>query len=57
VGAEAPRRSRRTGLERLVRDLHAAQFHPMQEKRQQLFCGRAALGLDPVGPEESGTGA
>jgi alkylation response protein AidB-like acyl-CoA dehydrogenase len=37
------------GLERLVRDMHAAQFHPMQPKRQQRFSGRAALGLDPAG--------
>ena len=37
------------GLERLVRDIHAAQFHPLQAKRQYRFTGRAALGLDPVG--------
>jgi alkylation response protein AidB-like acyl-CoA dehydrogenase len=36
------------GLERFVRDAHAGQFHPMQEKRQHLFTGRLALGLDPV---------
>jgi alkylation response protein AidB-like acyl-CoA dehydrogenase len=40
---------RRTGLERLLRDLHAAQFHPLPAKRQHLFTGRLALGLDPVG--------
>jgi alkylation response protein AidB-like acyl-CoA dehydrogenase len=40
---------RSLGLERLVRDIHAAQFHPMQAKRQHRFTGRAALGLDPVG--------
>ena len=40
---------RSMGLERLVRDMHAAQFHPMQPKRQQRFTGRAALGLDPAG--------
>jgi alkylation response protein AidB-like acyl-CoA dehydrogenase len=40
---------RSLGLERLVRDLHAAQFHPLQAKRQHRFSGRAALGLDPVG--------
>jgi alkylation response protein AidB-like acyl-CoA dehydrogenase len=40
---------RRMGLERLVRDIHAAQFHPLQAKRQHRFTGRAALGLDPVG--------
>ncbi len=36
------------GLERLLRDVHAAQFHPMQAKRQHLFSGRVALGLDPI---------
>jgi alkylation response protein AidB-like acyl-CoA dehydrogenase len=40
---------RSIGLERLVRDIHAAQFHPLQTKRQQRFTGRFALGLDPVG--------
>lgn len=40
---------REVGLERLVRDIHAAQFHPLQAKRQHRFTGRAALGLDPVG--------
>jgi alkylation response protein AidB-like acyl-CoA dehydrogenase len=40
---------RSTGLERLVRDIHAAQFHPLQAKRQHRFTGRLALGLDPVG--------
>jgi acyl-CoA dehydrogenase len=39
---------RATGLERFVRDAHAGQFHPMQKKRQHLFTGRLALGLDPV---------
>jgi alkylation response protein AidB-like acyl-CoA dehydrogenase len=37
------------GLERLVRDMHAAQFHPLTAKRQHQFTGRLALGLDPVG--------
>jgi alkylation response protein AidB-like acyl-CoA dehydrogenase len=36
------------GLERLLRDIHAAQFHPLQAKRQHRFTGRLALGLDPV---------
>ena len=40
---------RKTGLERLLRDAHASQFHPLPEKRQQLFSGRLAMGLDPVG--------
>jgi len=44
---------RKTGLERLVRDAHGIQFHPLQEKRQQHFTGRMALGLDPIEiPEE-----
>ena len=37
------------GLERRLRDVHGVQFHPLPEKRQQLFTGRLALGLDPVG--------
>ena len=39
---------RKLGLERLVRDLHGARYHPLPEKRQQLFTGRLALGLDPI---------
>jgi acyl-CoA dehydrogenase len=39
---------RAAGIERLLRDAHAGQFHPLQEKRQHLFTGRIALGLDPV---------
>jgi alkylation response protein AidB-like acyl-CoA dehydrogenase len=39
---------RAAGIERLLRDLHAVQFHPLQEKRQHLFTGRIALGLEPV---------
>jgi alkylation response protein AidB-like acyl-CoA dehydrogenase len=39
---------RRTGLERLLRDAHAAQFHPLSGKRQHRFTGRVALGLDPI---------
>jgi alkylation response protein AidB-like acyl-CoA dehydrogenase len=39
---------RSTGVERLVRDMHAMQFHPLQAKRQHRFSGRMALGLDPV---------
>jgi acyl-CoA dehydrogenase len=42
---------RKLGLERLLRDAHGAQFHPLPEKRQQLFTGRVALGLDPVSGE------
>jgi alkylation response protein AidB-like acyl-CoA dehydrogenase len=40
---------RGVGLERLLRDVHGAPFHLLQEKRQHLFTGRVALGLDPVG--------
>ncbi|MGH3788169.1 MAG: acyl-CoA dehydrogenase family protein [Pseudonocardiaceae bacterium] len=40
---------RSVGLERLLRDVHGGQFHPLQEKRQHLFTGRVALGLDPGG--------
>ncbi len=36
------------GLERLLRDGHAAQFHPLPEKQQHLFTGRLALGLEPI---------
>ena len=39
---------RKFKLERLLRDAHAAQFHPLQEKRQHHFTGRLALGLDPI---------
>jgi alkylation response protein AidB-like acyl-CoA dehydrogenase len=40
---------RSAGLERHLRDIQGAQFHPLQEKRQVRFSGRVALGLDPVG--------
>lgn len=39
---------RSAGLERLLRDAHGAQFHPLPEKRQLSFTGRVALGLDPI---------
>jgi acyl-CoA dehydrogenase len=39
---------RRLGLERLLRDAHGAQFHPLPARRQQRFTGRLALGLDPI---------
>jgi alkylation response protein AidB-like acyl-CoA dehydrogenase len=39
---------RKSGLERLLRDAHGAQFHPLPSKRQQRFTGRVALGLDPI---------
>jgi alkylation response protein AidB-like acyl-CoA dehydrogenase len=37
------------GLERVLRDVQAAPFHLLPEKKQQLFTGRVALGLDPIG--------
>ena len=40
---------RPSGIERLLRDAYAAQFHPLQEKKQQEFTGRITLGLDPIG--------
>lgn len=40
---------RRSGLERLLRDAHAGQFHPLPPERQRRFTGRLALGLDPIG--------
>ncbi len=39
---------RKAGLERLLRDAHGAQFHPLSAKRQHHFTGRVALGLDPI---------
>ncbi len=39
---------RATGIERLLRDVHASQYHPLAEKKQLLFTGRMAQGLDPV---------
>ena len=39
---------RRTGLERLLRDIQGAPFHPLPEKKQLEFSGRVALGLSPI---------
>jgi len=36
-------------LERLWRDAQAVQFHPLPEKKQLLFTGRIAMGLEPYG--------
>jgi alkylation response protein AidB-like acyl-CoA dehydrogenase len=36
---------RQLGLERLLRDAYAGQFHPLPPKRQQRFTGRVAMGL------------
>ncbi len=37
---------RDTGLERAFRDIQGARFHPLQEKPQQRYTGRVALGWD-----------
>lgn len=34
-------------MERIVRDVRAMDFHPLPIRRQQLFRGRVALGVDP----------
>jgi acyl-CoA dehydrogenase len=39
---------RAAGIERLLRDAYASQFHPLPERKQQEFTGRLQLGLDPV---------
>jgi len=39
---------RGVGLERLLRDVHGAQFHALQAKRQHRFTGRVAFGLGPA---------
>lgn len=39
---------RRLGLERILRDAQAAQFHPLPAKKQHRFTGRLAMGLDPT---------
>ena len=41
---------RRLGLERILRDAQAAQFHPLPAKKQHRFTGRLAMGLDPTVP-------
>lgn len=35
-------------MERIVRDVRAMNFHPLPVRRQELFSGRMALGLDPL---------
>lgn len=35
-------------IEQLLRDVRGATYHPLQPKKQHLFSGRAALGLDPT---------
>ena len=39
---------RKNGLERLLRDAHGGQFHPLPAKRQHLFTGRVAFEKTPV---------
>jgi acyl-CoA dehydrogenase len=39
---------RKNPIERLWRDAQGVQFHPLPEKKQQLFSGRVAMGLPPV---------
>ena len=38
---------RSVGIESLLRDVMAVQFHPLQEKRQHLFTGHVAMGSEP----------
>jgi alkylation response protein AidB-like acyl-CoA dehydrogenase len=38
---------RRTGLERCLRDVQAARYHPLRREAQELYAGSMALG-DPV---------
>ncbi|MFO7177170.1 MAG: acyl-CoA dehydrogenase family protein [Pseudomonadota bacterium] len=47
VGGRAFYRS--MDLERLFRDVQGAALHPLPERKQQLFTGRLALGLAPIG--------
>lgn len=39
---------RNAGIERLFRDIQGVRFHPWQERKQYVFSGRVALGLEPV---------
>jgi alkylation response protein AidB-like acyl-CoA dehydrogenase len=51
IGAElvgGPGFFRGHAMERIVRDVRAMNFHPLPIRRQQVFSGRLALGLDPV---------
>jgi alkylation response protein AidB-like acyl-CoA dehydrogenase len=38
-------------MEQLLRDVMAVAYHPLPEKKQELFSGRVALGLDPISAE------
>ncbi len=39
---------RSAGIERIFRDVQGVRFHPWQERKQYVFSGRVALGLDPL---------
>jgi len=39
---------RSIGLERILRDTQAVEFHPMTAKKQHRFTGRLAMGLNPI---------
>jgi alkylation response protein AidB-like acyl-CoA dehydrogenase len=47
---------RSLGLERLLRDAYAGQFHPLPPRKQHRFTGRLAMGLG-VDDEDSETGS
>lgn len=40
------------GIERLYRDVHGILYHPLPAAKQEMFTGRVALGLDPIGAGE-----
>jgi alkylation response protein AidB-like acyl-CoA dehydrogenase len=44
---------RASPLERMLRDVCAAPYHPLPEKRQLRFTGLIALGRDPISGETS----
>jgi alkylation response protein AidB-like acyl-CoA dehydrogenase len=46
---------RAQGLERLLRDAYAGQFHPLPPKKQQRFTGRLAMGLGVDHDSEPGS--
>ena len=46
--AGGPAFYRRSGLERLLRDVCAGHFHPLPAKQQLRFSGRRVLGLTPI---------
>ena len=46
---------RSQGLERLLRDAYAGQFHPLPPKKQQRFTGRLAMGLGVDNDSEAGS--